>query len=91
MSPMTNNMNTVRVTSTEYRALKDSGQMIDIGDNQGTYGGETPNYPIWDGRTLEWVMVVVGPMPAFRESRARYRPAAWPGRAGYALGRSGLR
>lgn len=59
MSPMTNNMNTVRVTSAEFRALKDSGQMTDIGDNQGQWGGNSPNYPIWDGRTLEWVMVVV--------------------------------
>ena len=58
---MTNNMNTVRVTSTEFRALKDSGRMTDIGDAscEFTPDGQSPNYPIWDGRTLEWVLVVV--------------------------------
>lgn len=58
---MTNNMNTVRLTSTEFRALKNAGQMTDIGDNscEFTPDGQSPNYPIWDGRTCEWVVVVV--------------------------------
>jgi hypothetical protein len=63
------NMKTVSLTSTEYRSLKNSGQMADIGALDGTprerrraartYGDDSPNYPIWDGRTMEWVMVVV--------------------------------
>lgn len=53
------NMKTVSLTFAEYRALKDSGQMTDIGALDGTYGGDSFNYSIWDGRTMEWVMVVV--------------------------------
>lgn len=51
----------IRVTKTEYRALKNAGQMTDIGDAscEFTPDGQSPNYPIWDGRTMEWVMVVV--------------------------------
>lgn len=51
----------VRVTNTEFRALKNAGQMTDIGDAscEFTPDGQSPNYPIWDNRTCEWVNVVV--------------------------------